>query len=225
MAIRNAAIGAGFAGFRMSGLHRLAGAATRGRGVILTFHRVRPNASTDGYAPNRGLEITPAFLASALDVVAREGFEIVSLDEAARRLVDGGGPRFAALTFDDGYRDTLQFALPVLERRGAPFTVYCAVGFIERSARIWWLELEDAVRRLETVEVGPLRLPARAPDEKAKAFARVYQLLRRQPEIELLEAVSGLARRAGGNVEALFDRVFKSASSADIRSPRSGRTG
>jgi len=209
MAIRNALIAAGFAGFRASGLHRIARAGARGRGVILTFHRVQPKAATaDGYAPNRGLEIAPAFLDAALDVAEREGFQLVSLDEARRRLVEGDGAPFAALTFDDGYRDTLEVALPVLERRGAPFTVYCAKGFIERSARVWWLELEEAIRRLEAVDVGALRLPARTPAQKSKAFERVYWLLRRRPEAELLDAVGGLARRAGVKSEALSEGLF-----------------
>jgi len=82
----------------------------------------------------------------------------VSLDEARRRLVEGEGAPFAALTFDDGYRDTLDEALPVLERQRAPFTLYCATGFIERTARLWWLELEEAIRRLETLDIGTARL-------------------------------------------------------------------
>ena len=43
--------------------------------------------------------------------------------------------------------------MPVLERRRAPFTVFCATGFVEGHARLWWLELEEAIRRLEAVEV------------------------------------------------------------------------
>jgi peptidoglycan/xylan/chitin deacetylase (PgdA/CDA1 family) len=206
--IRNAIISAGFAGFRASGLHRAARAATRGTGVILTFHRVRREGPATGYAPNRALEITPGFLEVALDVVAREGFELVPLDEAGRRLVEGDSAPFAALTFDDGYRDTLEAALPVLERREAPFTVYCATGFIERTARLWWLELEEAIRRLETVDIGSARLAARTPGEKSAAFDRIYWLLRARPEAELLETVGGLARRAGVDSEALSDGLF-----------------
>jgi hypothetical protein len=82
MAIRNAIISAGFAALRASGLHRAARSATRGCGVILTFHRVWPERPATGYAPNRALEITPQFLNLTLDVVRREGFELVSLDEA-----------------------------------------------------------------------------------------------------------------------------------------------
>jgi len=208
MTIRNAIISAGFAGFRASGLHRAARAATRGAGVILTFHRVRPEGPATGYAPNRALEITPRFLEVALDVVAREGFELVSVDEARRRIIEGEGAPFAALTFDDGYRDTLEAALPVLERRDAPFAVYCATGFIERTARLWWLELEEAIRRLETVDIGSARLAARTPTEKSAAFDRVYWLLRARPEAELLETVGELARRAGVDGEALSDGLF-----------------
>ena len=80
----------------------------------------------------------------------------MTLTEAARRLREGGPP-FAALTFDDGYRDTRDVALPILERHGAPATVFLAPGLIERSARLWWLELEEAIRRLDAVEVARRR--------------------------------------------------------------------
>jgi peptidoglycan/xylan/chitin deacetylase (PgdA/CDA1 family) len=208
MTIRNAIISAGFAGFRASGLHRAASLAVRGRGVILTFHRVRRERPASSYAPNGALEITPQFLDLALDVVRREGFELVSLDEARRRLVEGEGAPFAALTFDDGYRDTLDEALPVLERRRAPFTVYCATGFIERAARLWWLELEEAIRRLDTVDIGTARLAAQTPAEKSAAFDRIYWLLRGRSEPELLETVGDLARRAGFDSETLSDGLF-----------------
>jgi len=208
MTIRNAIISAGLAGFRASGLHRATRAAARGGGVILTFHRVRPERPATQYAPNRALEITPQFLDLALNVVRREGFELVSLDEARRRLVEGEGAPFAALTFDDGYRDTLDEALPVLERQRAPFTLYCATGFIERTARLWWLELEEAIRRLETLDIGTARLAVRTPAEKSAAFDRIYWLLRGRSEPELMETVGNLARRAGVDSQALSDGLF-----------------
>ena len=149
MAFKHKVIAAGFAAFRLSGLHRVVAPLTRGRGVILTFHRVRPfSPPTPGYAPNRLLEIEPDFFDAALALVRWLGFDFVSLAEARRRLIEGG-PRFAAMTFDDGYRDTRDFALPILEKHGAPATVFFATGFLDRTARLWWLELEEALRRLD----------------------------------------------------------------------------
>ena len=172
MALKKFIIDAGFAAFRASGLHKALAPATRGRGVILTFHRVRPwKPTTPGFAPNRLLEITPEFLDSALGLTRRLGFEFVTLEEARRRLVEGGA-RFAAVTFDDGYRDTRDFALPALERHGAPATVFFAPGFIERSARLWWLELEESLRRLDDVSIEragvALRLSTRSEAEKSR---------------------------------------------------------
>jgi peptidoglycan/xylan/chitin deacetylase (PgdA/CDA1 family) len=209
VAFKHRLIGTGLAAFRVSGLHKAVGAATRGRGAILALHHVRPRRdATPGYAPNGLLEITPEFLDAALGAIAAMGFECVCLEEAARRLRTGEGAPFVALTFDDGYRDTRDFALPILERHRAPFTVFFATGFIERTARLWWLELEEAIRRLDVVEIAGEALPARTPKEKSAAFERIYWALRARPEAELLDAVAELARRAGVDGAELADALF-----------------
>jgi peptidoglycan/xylan/chitin deacetylase (PgdA/CDA1 family) len=200
MGLKNSIIGAGFTAFRVTRLHRLAAAATRGQGAILMFHNVRPwRPATPGFAPNRLLEITPEFLEATLVLARRMGFDILALDEALARLAGGGGRPFVALTFDDGYRDNVAFALPVLERHQAPFTVYVATGFADRSAGMWWLELEEALRRAESIEIADegvqLSLSTKTPDEKAAAFARIYWALRGGGEERLLRIVGALAAR------------------------------
>ncbi|HEY1941810.1 MAG TPA: polysaccharide deacetylase family protein [Roseiarcus sp.] len=216
MGMKNQLIAAGFTAFRLSRLHKALAPMTRGQGVILMFHRVRP-FEDPGFAPNRLLEITPESLDAALDLTRRLGFEFVTLSEARRRLVHGGR-RFAALTFDDGYRDTRDNALPVLERHEAPFTVFFAPGFIERTARLWWIELEEAVRRLDAIAFERdgvcLRLPAGSLPEKNAAFARIYWALRARPEQQLLDAAAALARQAGVDGTAIADALFMDWSEA-----------
>ncbi|MGA2793026.1 MAG: polysaccharide deacetylase family protein [Roseiarcus sp.] len=212
MGLQERIIGVGFAAFRLTGLHKLAGAATRGRGAVLMFHHVRPwRPASPGFAPNRLLEITPEFLDDALVLVRRLGFDIVAMDEALRRLAEGNAPPFATLTFDDGYRDTVNFALPVLERHQAPFTVYVATGFAERSAGMWWLELEEALRGADRVEIADdglsLTLPTRTPHEKTEAFARIYWALRGGSEERLLRNVAALAARHGVDGAAIVDAL------------------
>ena len=206
LSLKRNLIGAGFAAMRATGLHRAF--AAPGLGFILTLHRVRPFAPpTPGYAPNRLLEVTPQFLEAALSLIAARGHDFVTLAEAARRLSEGGPP-FAALTFDDGYRDTRDVALPLLERHRAPATVFFAPGLIERTARLWWLELEETIRRLDAIDLAGLRLPARTPAEKSAAFERVYWMLRALPEAELLDAVATLATEAGVTSAALAEPDF-----------------
>jgi peptidoglycan/xylan/chitin deacetylase (PgdA/CDA1 family) len=209
MALKNKIVRLGFGAFRATRLHRLASPMTQGRGVILMFHHVRPTRDpAQPFQPNRGLEITPEFLDSALATVRRLGFELVRMDEALRRLADGGAP-FAAITFDDGYRDLVQFALPVLERHEAPFTAYIATGFASREARLWWMELEEAFLRLDRIEVAeeglPSPLQSATPAQKNASFDQLYWALRAKPEEKLLRVIAGLAARAKIDSAALLN--------------------
>jgi len=202
MGLKRAIIGAGLYGSDLFRAHAWARFA-RGRGVILTFHHVRP-APTDGFSPNRLLEITPEFLETTLDTLDALGFELVALDEVPARLAGPERERpFAALTFDDGYRDNRDHAAPILARRGAPWTLFVTRDFALGRGRFWWRELEEAVRRVEVVRFEGLELPAATDREKARAFATLYWRLRAGPEAALRDATRRLAEAAGVDVTDL----------------------
>ena len=194
--LRDRVISAGFALFGATGIHRLAAPLTRGLGAILMFHHVRPWIERE-FAPNRLLEITPDFLDSALARVKARGFDIVRLDTALERIVAPGERPFVVLTFDDGYRDNVEHALPVLERHREPFTMFVTSGFADRTARLWWVELEEALRRLDRVSLDGLELASASPAEKDRAHALLYRTLRAGPEDRLLEVCARLCAAAG----------------------------
>ena len=113
-----------------------------GCGVILCLHEIQEDTAAELETGCR-----PPFLAEIVDGLRREGWELVGLDEAIRRLAGGEAARpFAVLTFDDGYRDNLTRALPVLDRLQAPFTVYVPTGAITRELYAWWLALRALIR-------------------------------------------------------------------------------
>jgi peptidoglycan/xylan/chitin deacetylase (PgdA/CDA1 family) len=65
------------------------------------------------------------------------------LEEVARGLREGDLPDGAVcVTFDDGYRDNLYVALPLLERYGVPATCFLTTGRFGRDREFWWDELE-----------------------------------------------------------------------------------
>ena len=122
----------------------------------MTFHRVHHRLQ-HGFEPNRGLEISIDFFDALLKHLRQKGYRILSLDDALTELQGGGGDErapFVALTFDDGYRDLIEHVLPVLERHRAPITAYVTSGFADGSARMWWVELEESIRRLDRVDVA-----------------------------------------------------------------------
>ena len=119
----------------------------RGAGVILTFHHVRPERP-DQFQPNRLLEVTPGFFERVVRYLRRRRLDLVSLDEMHRRLVEQDyRRRFVCITIDDGYRDTLQWAHPILKRYDVPYAIYVATSFPDRLGELWWLALEAVVAR------------------------------------------------------------------------------
>ncbi|MGD0635423.1 MAG: polysaccharide deacetylase family protein [Beijerinckiaceae bacterium] len=203
-------IAAGFGFLRATRLHRALAPLTRGLGAILMLHHVRPWLERP-FAPNRLLEVDPGFLDAALTMIKSRGFDIVTLDEAMARLAEGCDARFVALTFDDGYRDNVTHALPVLERHGAPFTLNVTTGFADRTARLWWVELEEAIAALDRIAVpwdgAAIGLPSVTPDEKQKAFEALYWRLRSGPEDRLLDVIATLLGQAGLSSAGIVDRL------------------
>ncbi|CAA2144635.1 polysaccharide deacetylase family protein [Methylobacterium bullatum] len=192
----------GFRAIAASGADRWLRRVAQGRGLILTFHHVDP-APVSAYAPNGILSITPDFLDEVLVTLAAEGFDVIGLDSAPERLVRPGGDRpFAVLTFDDGYRDNARHAVPILSRHRVPWTLFVASDFAEGRGRLWWIELERAIGRLDRVrvvrdEAPPLDLPAATAGEKMAAFAVIYRYLRAGSEERLLATISDLCGEAG----------------------------
>jgi peptidoglycan/xylan/chitin deacetylase (PgdA/CDA1 family) len=179
-------------------LRRLLG----GMGAILTMHHVRP-ARADPFQPNRLLEVDPAFLEEVIVRLRRSNVDLISLDEMHRRLTSGiPGRRFACLTFDDGYRDNLTYAYPILKRHEVPFAIYVPTSFPDRLGELWWLTLEAVVAGTEhlaaTVSGQQWYFTCRSPAEKRETFERVYWMLRAlDSEDELRAIVRELASRYG----------------------------
>ena len=74
------------------------------------------------------------------------------MDEVHRRMTEGDfRRRFVAVTFDDGYRDNLEFAYPILKKYEVPFTVYVATSFADRIGELWWLALEAVIAQNDMI--------------------------------------------------------------------------
>jgi peptidoglycan/xylan/chitin deacetylase (PgdA/CDA1 family) len=192
---------AGFAALAASGADRGLRFFARGRGLILMLHHVRPWRARE-FAPNRVLEITPDFLDVVLTELRREGFDVIPLDAVPDRLrPDHASRPFAVLTFDDGYRDNVEHAWPVLRRHNAPWTLFLTTDFVDGHGRLWWVELEEAIARLDRIALSCngewLDLPSRTPIEKQAAFECVYRHLRAGPEERLRAVTANLAAQAG----------------------------
>ncbi len=181
-----------------SGAHLFLKPLLGGVGAILTLHHVRP-ARPGRFQPNRILEVTPRFFTRVVKDLRRSAIDLVSLDEMHRRLTEGDfARRFVCLTFDDGYRDTLQVAYPILKEEGVPFAVYVATSFPDRLGELWWLALEAVIARNNRIGLsidGRNRtFDCGTVSEKRALYDEVYWWLRARPtDAEMRDFIRNLA--------------------------------
>jgi peptidoglycan/xylan/chitin deacetylase (PgdA/CDA1 family) len=202
MAVKKANLfGAALSVLHYTKADRLVAPLTRGQGVIFMLHHVRPG-EPEAFEPNRILRVTPEFLESVIEHVKGEGFDCVSLDEAAERLESGGSSRpFACFTLDDGYKDNRTYAYPIFKRHGVPFTVYVPTSFADGTGDLWWLTLEAALARAPSIAVdlhgAEHTFATGTPAEKNAAFEKIYWRLRDLPERRARDEVARLAQQHG----------------------------
>src|SRR5262245_25846032 len=119
----------------------LSPAGRRARLMIFSFHRVV--GTHDLLSPTEPDVEQFQQMVSWIDSFCR----VLPLVEAVDALRNGRLPaRAAAITFDDGYRNNLMLAKPVLKAMGLPATVFIAVDAV-RSGIMWNDLIIEAVRR------------------------------------------------------------------------------
>ena len=138
----------------MIGADSILGSRHRGVGSVLVFHSVVPDRRP--HLLDR-LRTSAAFLEALTVHYLSKGIDIISLDEALARLDTQAPKPFVCFTFDDGYRDNLQVALPLFARYGLPFTVFITTCFVHRTMNVWWAGLAQLLQQCDRVEVPALQ--------------------------------------------------------------------
>jgi peptidoglycan/xylan/chitin deacetylase (PgdA/CDA1 family) len=173
-----------------------------GRAIVLMYHRVSDDADY------LGLAVPPAVFARQLEVLQARA-RVVPLAQLVACLEDRAPlpEDLAAITFDDGYHDNLDTALPILQAHRLPATVFVTTGFVDGTAApagerlraaceaLWrrgaspdaWSGREPVDARVRRVLAAPGSLPA---------LARLRQALKALPRdgadvLAALEAMVG----------------------------------
>jgi glycosyltransferase involved in cell wall biosynthesis/peptidoglycan/xylan/chitin deacetylase (PgdA/CDA1 family) len=118
---------------------RLRGRRQRREGpaLVLLYHRIAA-LEADPWQ----LGVSREHFSEQLRVLG-DGFNVLPLAEVVARIGTGGMPRHTvAITFDDGYLDNLEAALPELQQAGAPATLFLAGGVVGARQELWWDQLE-----------------------------------------------------------------------------------
>jgi peptidoglycan/xylan/chitin deacetylase (PgdA/CDA1 family) len=105
--------------------------------IILCYHRIF-QPETDPHL----LSVSAEHFRQQLEVVKRVA-QPLSLDQLSDTMERENFPRRGVvITFDDGYLDNLESALPILREAGLPATIYVATGYVGTDREFWWDDLE-----------------------------------------------------------------------------------
>jgi peptidoglycan/xylan/chitin deacetylase (PgdA/CDA1 family) len=176
----------------------MSGEDQRARLSVLIYHRVLP--VPDPMAPG-------TVDAAQFDRVCgwlREWFRVLPLEQAVADLKAGRLPaRAAAITFDDGYADNHDVAMPILRRHRLDATFFIATGFLD-GGRMWNDTLTEALRRAPGAELdlrglglaGIDAMPVASGTQRLQSLQRLIGAAKYLPAVQRQQLVDGVAARA-----------------------------
>jgi peptidoglycan/xylan/chitin deacetylase (PgdA/CDA1 family) len=159
---------------------------------ILSFHRV--NDDNDPFFP----AVRTAVFDRHMRFVA-ENYCVLTVEDIADRMRVGMVPRNAlAITFDDGYRDNLTHAAPILLRHGLPATFFVTTGFIGDIP--WFDQLALAFKTTSASVLdclGRELLPLFSTPARLHALERTLAVLKSLPDVRRRRLADRVLERLG----------------------------
>lgn len=175
----------------------LAGYARRGPTFqVLTFHRVSDDE--DPFLPALRTGVFEAQMAHIA-----QHYRVFTVEDLLERMRSSRVPRNAlAITFDDGYRDNLTEAAPILARYGLPATIFLTTGCIGTGRIPWFDQLAIALKTTaqEALSLPTDRLlPLRTRDERLRALDVSLGHLKRVTDEERRDCLDRILDQLGGS--------------------------
>jgi peptidoglycan/xylan/chitin deacetylase (PgdA/CDA1 family) len=178
-----------------SGAFRVAHCMMEPSLVILRYHSIQDNPGL--YADSIGVDSihSTAIFREQMQVVA-ERFNPVSMDEVLHFLCKGERiPKLSvAITFDDGYADNFEQAMPILNHFGIPATFYLTVGLIGTKGNPWFCRLRSMFARTRKIvwRDSSREWQLATPADREHAFAAATAQVSSLRAVEREQAVRGI---------------------------------
>lgn len=168
---------------------------------VLMYHKVND-------LPENPLTVPVSVFDEQMALLRELGYQVVGLDAVLEHYVNGVPlpPRAVLITFDDGYRDNLENALPVLRRYGYEAVLFVPIGYLDGSQPL--PHEERLVRRgvvnrtldpdeLAELERGGVRVESHGISHRALADLEIEEAAR-----EIVVSKLRLEERLGRTVRA-----------------------
>jgi peptidoglycan/xylan/chitin deacetylase (PgdA/CDA1 family) len=190
------------------GLGRVVAAARRhhlwkGTGLtVAVYHRVADPSRIDDLDPEL-VDATPEDFDAQMAYL-RQNFHPIGIDDVLRAHRERRSlpPDSVLVTFDDGYRDNYQIALPILQRHRIPAAFFVTTGYLTDRRLFWWERVNLLVRASTARDLridypAPEVLNLSTPLAKARAKQRLNRIVKDHYGLDVERFMDGVAKASG----------------------------
>ncbi len=167
-----------------TGLDDLVGTMTGAKDfpLVISYHRVVEDFASSAENSIHSMLISRTMLEQHLDWLGRR-YRFISLDELGARLEakEGREDPAVAITFDDGYMDFYDHALPILKRKGVPAAVFVVTDLVGTKR----IQIHDKLHLL-------LARQSRPGEGSPTPFQATRALLESLPQAEIEKVIQAL---------------------------------
>ena len=184
----------------ISPLINLFGYPWKGKGAILVYHRVVKDEEIE-----EDLELGLTVSCSNFEKHIKEiksKYKICSMDEFIKNLKKKTNEFMVAITFDDGYKDNLYQALPILTKHEVPASIYVTTRFLNEEVDIWWYELGEVIQNRKEInfEYQRKKFNFLLDNKKRKFLAyqnlmKLFKSIKIDAQNELIEKITNTKKR------------------------------
>jgi peptidoglycan/xylan/chitin deacetylase (PgdA/CDA1 family) len=191
---------------------------------ILTYHAVTPNSPPLG----DWCFLSLRKFAAQMKALQRMGRRVLPLADAVSALQEGRlRGRCVSITFDDGYRNNIATALPILERFGFPATIYLVTGLIGEKRTLWSNRVISAVQetKYDKIEFRGQRYDVGSLQQRRETSLRLQRIVKETNGSDPNSASKEIELACGTTVDPEFDKEHDFSMVDEDTIHRAQRTG
>ena len=179
--------------------------------TVLTFHRVA-EAGGAGFDPDVS-DTTPEAFDRQVALLKRY---FTLIDTATLDAHRAGGPlppNPALITFDDGYRDNHDQALPILQRHGAKAVFFVATKYVDERRLYWWERIHRAIGastrdRIDMTYPEPRTFDLSIPEHRRASTGALLAIVKKHAGLDLDRFLGELESTTGTTLSRDDERTL-----------------
>jgi peptidoglycan/xylan/chitin deacetylase (PgdA/CDA1 family) len=149
---------------------------------VLTYHRFVDGSSGESFDDGVVDVTTEGFDRQVAHL--KRHFNVVGIDELCAFAAGGSlPPNPVAITFDDGYLDTYEYALPILSKHACKAIFFVPTTFISERRMYWWDRAAYFMKNAKRLKIRveyPFALDIDLTGDRALEIHRVLRIIKHQ---------------------------------------------